>query len=154
MPQKRWSPLFAESFCMTFLTSGRGPGYWDLTPWALLSTTSSGTFRKAAPKMSVPRSSFLLQTVPGIVFFFSGQNCRVLLVGQHASMWNSVCFPPWCHENASMFFKKLTARKQVSATKMLEIRAETATRNGSLAKDFPFHLFFVNVPRLKKVENV
>ena len=82
---------------------------------------------------------------------FSGQNCRVLLVGQHDSVWNSVCFPPWCHENASMFFKKLTARKQVSATKMLEIRAETATRNGSLAKDFPFHLFFVNVPRLKKV---
>jgi len=50
-----------------------------------------------------------------------------------------------------MVFKKLTARKQVSATKMLEIRAETATRNGSLAKDSPFHLFFVNVPRLKKV---
>ena len=45
------------------------PGYWDLTPWALLSTTSSGTFRKAAPKMSVPRSSFLLQTDRGCYFF-------------------------------------------------------------------------------------
>ena len=31
------------------------PGYWDLTPWALLSTTSSGTFRKTAPTLSVPR---------------------------------------------------------------------------------------------------
>ena len=46
------------------------PGYWDLTPWALLSTTSSGTFRKAAPKMSVPRSLFAANR-PGL-FFFSG----------------------------------------------------------------------------------
>ena len=109
------------------------PGYWDLTPWALLGTTSSGTFRKAARKMSVPRSLFAANR-PGMLLLREIPYVFTLM------SWKRI------HG-----FKKLTATKQVSATKMLEIRAETVTRNGSLAKDSTFHLFFVNVPRLKKV---
>ena len=145
MPQKKWSPpacwiLFHKIFPLPAQVTE------ILRHEHFLAQLHRARFEKLLQRCPYLCSNW----APNRGDFFSGPNRRVFWL-KHDSVWNSMCFHLDVMKTHPCFFKKLTATKQVSATEMLEIGAQRQQEMTVWQRIFPFHLFFVNVPRLKKV---